>query len=94
VKDGVYNWKPENVGMAHLKCQEKCETLMKINTEKIVVANTSTTKKELKSYYDLAKKYGYKVYSIIVENRHKGVNVHDVPESTMVAMRDRFDIKL
>lgn len=89
-----YDWKPENVPLAHTKCQVKCENLMKINTPKIIVANTSTTVKEMQPYYDLAQKYGYKVFSIIVENRHNGINDHNVPEETIQKMRNRFDISL
>jgi predicted kinase len=89
-----YDWNPENVGPAHLKCQDKCENLMKVGCSRIIVANTSTTVKELKPYYDLAGKYGYKVFSIIVENRHGGVNEHNVPEETLKKMIERFDIKL
>ena len=92
--DGKYDWKSENVAFAHMKCQEKCEMLMKATCERIVVANTLTTLKELKPYYDLAEKYEYKVFSVIVENRHDGVNEHNVPEDTLKKMRERFDIKL
>jgi hypothetical protein len=48
----------------------------------------------MKSYYELAEKYGYTVYSLIAENRHNGVNVHDVPEDKLKAMKERFEIKL
>jgi hypothetical protein len=34
------------------------------------------------------------VFSIVVENRHNGVNEHNVPEETLKKMVDRFDIKL
>ena len=94
MKDGVYDWKPENVANAHKKCQEKCETMMKVGFKKIVVANTSTTADELQPYYNLAKTYGYTVFSIIVENRHNGVNIHNVPETTLTKMKNRFDVKL
>lgn len=94
MEDGIYNWKPENVSKAHEKCREKCEALMKAKTPKITVANTSTTAKEMKPYFDLAIAYGYAVFSIVVENRHKGVNTHNVPEVTLKNMRARFDIKL
>ena len=67
---------------------------MELKEPKIVVANTSTTVKELKPYYDLAEKYDYAVFSVIIENRHDGVNEHNVPEETLVNMRKRFDIKL
>ena len=67
---------------------------MENNTPKIVVANTNTTPREMKEYEAFAKIYGYKVYHIIVENRHGGQNIHDVPEETIEKMKKRFDIKL
>jgi len=92
--NGKYEWSPEKAGGAHLKCQAKCKTLMKSNIPLIIVANTSTTERELRPYYDLAKEFGYQVFSVIVENRHEGENSHDVPEETLKKMFDRFSIKL
>ena len=60
----------------------------------IVVSNTSTTEKEMQPYIDLAKKYDYKVTSLIVENRHGGKSIHSVPEETIEKMKQRFEIKL
>jgi hypothetical protein len=48
----------------------------------------------MKPYFELAEKHGYKVFSVIVENRHGGVNVHDCPEDKIELMRNRFEIKL
>jgi hypothetical protein len=48
----------------------------------------------MKPYFELATKYGYKVFSVIVENRHGGHNVHGVPEESLEKMRNRFDVKL
>ena len=92
--DGKYMWTQEKAGAAHVWCQSECERYMKWELSPAIVANTSTTVKELKPYYDLAEKYGYKIFSVIVENRHSGVNEHDVPEETLEKMRNRFDIKL
>ena len=94
MKDGEYKWTAERVGLAHTWCQKKCEGFMKEGYTPVVVANTSTTKKELKPYYDLAIGYGYKVFSVIVENRLNTVNVHNVPEETIINMKKRFDISL
>ena len=47
-----------------------------------------------KSLIDLAKKYDYKVFSIIVENRHGGVNEHGVPADKLEIMKNRFEVKL
>ena len=45
-------------------------------------------------YFLLAEQWGYQVTSLIVENRHGGVNEHGVPEDKLQAMKDRFEIKL
>lgn len=92
--NGKYEWTPEKTSMAHGKCQNKCRDLMRLQFPRIVVANTSTTERELKPYMDMAVEYGYRVFTIIVENRHGGVNEHNVPESTLEKMINRFSIKL
>lgn len=91
--NGEYKWKPENVKAAHEWCQSEVEFLMKYE-HTVVVSNTFTQEWEMQAYYDLAKKYGYKVNSIVVENRHGGVNEHNVPQETLDKMRERFEIKL
>jgi hypothetical protein len=48
----------------------------------------------MEDYFKLAEKYGYKVVSLIVENRHGGKNVHGVPEDKLEIMKNRFEIKL
>jgi len=83
-RNGVYNWKPETIGASHDWCQRKCRRFMKKQVERIVVANTSTTERELKPYMDLARQFGYMVYSVIVENRASTKSVHDVPEETII----------
>ena len=67
---------------------------MKNEISRIVVANTFTQEWEMKTYYEMAERYKYRVHSVIVENRHDGVNEHDVPEETLVKMRNRFEVKL
>ena len=61
---------------------------------KIVVSNTFTQEWEMSPYFEMAERYGYRVHSIIVENRHGGVNEHNVPEEKIQQMKDRFDISL
>jgi len=43
---------------------------------------------------DLARQFGYMVYTVIVENRHGSVSVHGVPEATLDKMKARFSVKL
>jgi hypothetical protein len=60
----------------------------------ICVSNTFTQEWEMEPYFELAKKYGYRVSSVIVENRHAGVNAHGVPADKLEQMKNRFEIKL
>lgn len=90
----VYDWKPENVAAAHRYCQEMCRRSMEEGDLQVIISNTFTTAKELEPYLAMAVEFGYGVTSLIVENRHGGVNVHDVPQATLDKMRNRFTIKL
>ena len=60
----------------------------------IVVSNTFTQQWEMDAYFGLANQYGYRVHTIIVENRHDGDNIHNVPEEKIKQMANRFEIQL
>jgi predicted kinase len=94
LEDGSYNFEASKLGVAHIKCQSRVERAMRINVSKIIVHNTSTTPQEMEPYYDMAKNSGYMVVSLIVENRHGSTSVHNVPEDTLLKMRNRFDVQL
>jgi predicted kinase len=99
MEDGVYKWDPTMIKNAHNYCQGQTQAWMKtdsdqIDTSKIVVSNTFTQEWEMEPYFKLAEQYGYKVFTIVVENRHGGVNQHGVPDEVITKMRDRFEIKL
>jgi len=91
---GEYKFDPTKLKEAHAWCQNAVKVWMVNNTEKVVVSNTFTQEWEMQPYFDLAEKYGYRVYSLIVENRHEGVNSHGVPEEKLVQMKNRFEVKL
>jgi len=99
-KEGNYNFDPSKLKDAHAWCKNEVETRMKdhqINQQyypEIAVSNTFTQEWEMKDYYELAEKYGYKVVSLIVENRHGGKNVHGVSDDKLEIMKNRFEIKL
>jgi predicted kinase len=90
---GDYKFDGTKLKQAHQWCKSRVEELMDAK-ESVAVANTFTREWEMQDYYDLAAKYGYRVFSIIVENRHNGTNLHDVSEEHVQKMRDRFEIKL
>ena len=92
--DGEYKFDVTKLKGAHEWCQNKVKTDMMVGREKIVVSNTFTQEWEMEPYFKLAKEYGYKTFSIVVENRHGGTNEHGVPEDKLEQMRNRFSIKL
>ena len=94
MNNGEYQFDATKLGDAHESCRRKCKLLMTIGVEKIAVSNTSTTKKEFAPYVDMAKEHGYTVFFIIVENRHNGQDVHNVPSEVKDAMRKRFTVSL
>jgi predicted kinase len=92
--DGNYNFDTTKLREAHEWCQGVVDSYMRNDIEKIIVSNTFTTEKEIKPYIELAKKYGYRVTTAIIENRHGNKSVHNVPDETMDKMKKRFQIKL
>lgn len=98
-ENGEYNFDGSKLKEAHQWCQDSVANAMVLNhttgeNETIVVSNTFTQEWEMKPYMDMAKNWGYRVFSIIVENRHVGVNQHGVPDEKLQQMNDRFEIKL
>ena len=97
---GEYNFGITKIKEAHKFCKDTVETYMKdslVNDQfyrEIAVSNTFTQEWEMEPYIELAKQYGYQVTSLIVENRHGGVNEHNVPEDKIEIMKNRFEIKL
>ena len=89
-----YNFVAADLPKAHKWCQTRVENLMYDGIETIVVANTFTKEWEMHSYYELAKANGYRVHSVIVENRHGSKNIHGVPAEKLEQMKNRFEIKL
>lgn len=93
-RKGNYNWRPETIGPSHKWCQRKCKRFLERNIEKVVVANTNIVERDLNVYFRMGMEHGYRVHSIVVENRHGGSSIHDVPEETMKKFKDNFSIKL
>jgi len=99
--DGGYKFDGAKLKEAHEWCRLGVQTAMEENIQtngqyypEIIVSNTFTRELEMQAYVDLAKEFGYTVVSLIVENRHGGINQHGVPEEKVQEMRDRFEVKL
>jgi len=93
-KDGEYEFDATYLPSAHEACRWRTEDAMKKLVPKICVANTFTQEWEMKEYFVLAKKYGYRTFTIVVENRVGSQNIHGVPDNVLQKQRERFSIKL
>lgn len=75
-------------------CEEKVEHYLQCKIGSVVVHNTFTREWELEPYMDLAETYGYRVTTLVVENRHGSVNTHGVPSEVIDNMKERFEVQL
>lgn len=89
-----YKFDITQIKEAHEWCKNSIKGAMRSGEKKVVVSNTFTQEWEMEPYINMAKDYGYKVFTLVVENRHGGKNIHDVPEEIIDKMKDRFDISL
>ena len=94
MQNGTYEFDGSKLKNAHEWCRDMVYMDMLKEVPVIAVSNTFTQEWEMVTYYNLAKEHGYRVFSLIVENRHDGKNSHGVPEDKLQAMKDRFEVKL
>lgn len=91
--NGEYVFDASKLGYAHQYCQDWTKQYLK-DGHSVAVSNTSTTEKEVAVYQQIAELTGSKFVSIIVENRHEGQNIHNVPSEKIRQMKNRFSVKL
>ena len=100
-ESGEYLFNGADIKKAHQWCQSQVELAMiqnhitdGLDSSDIIVSNTFTQEWEIEPYYKLAGSYGYRVFSLIVENRHGGENIHGARADKIQIMKDRFEVKL
>lgn len=93
MQGGDYIFDQKDIKEAHYQCQENANTAMGCGLP-VAVANTFTEEWEMEPYREMAKYWGYLVFTIVCENYHNGVNIHNVPPSVIERMRERFTVKL
>lgn len=94
-RDGKYNFDGSKLPEAHKWCRESVDAEMTLGIVDVIgVANTFTTEWEMKPYFDLAEDHGWRIATVIVENRHGSVNVHEVPDEAIDRMKARFVVQL
>lgn len=93
MQDGEYKFDGTKIKLAHEWCQDRVRKIMEYGMS-VAVANTFTQEWEMEPYLEMAEEFGYRVNSLIVENRHGNESVHGVPAQAMDIMEKRFEIKL
>ena len=88
--NGEYKFDYTKLKQAHDLCRHSTEAAMSIGHERVIVSNTFTTEEQMHPYLDLAKDYGYRVVSLVIENRHGNKSIHDVPEESLIAMESKL----
>ena len=84
---GKYAFDPKMLWRAHEWCQDNVRSWMVLGSN-VIVSNTNIRPRDRKAYFDMAKKYGYKVVYIHLETQFQ--NQHDVPEEEVKMMRDNY----
>jgi predicted ABC-type ATPase len=90
-QDGTYNFDATKLHLAHKLCFANFAE--NIHTG-CVVSNTFTKESELRPYIDACKQADVLYTVIIVENRHGNESVHNVPQTVVENMKNRFDVSL
>lgn len=85
--DDKYNFDITHIGLAHKWCQDMTDTYL-TQGYNVVCSNTFTTKKELKSYFEIGEKHEIVPNVIVCQNEFE--NIHSVPEETLKKMKERF----
>lgn len=93
-EDGVYKFHPSKLNMCHEKAFNLFSMSIIDGVDLIIVSNVGAKWDHCSKYFDLAKSKGYKVTSIIVENRNDTKNLHDVDLTKVEQVAKSFEIKL
>lgn len=86
-KNGVYQFNPKKLGLAHKWCQTKFIEAMK-NGFPVCVSNTSLTPKEREVYFTQATAHDYEIHVHYCTGGFQ--NVHGVPEEKVEKMKNKL----
>ena len=91
-RDGNYKFDGSKIVENHAKCLNAVDFNMNDDSgyEIIIVHNTFTEELHMNPYFDLAAKHGWRVHTIIVENRHGSASTHDVPQHSVDKMKKQL----
>lgn len=89
-KDGVYNFDVTKLSEAHSECKANFNASIDAEFPVIIVANTNTNDWEYAYYTNIAKENGYKIFHIVIENRHGSKDIHGVPDGVKERQKENL----
>lgn len=95
-ENGVYNFCPSDLPLAHRSCLEKCRLEMEAGRS-VVIHNTFTQRWEMEIYFQLAREFGHRVTVLSVfdggltDEQLCDRNTHGVPLDAIQRMRMRYE---
>ena len=87
MQDGVYNWNPAKLHIAHRNCAARVDAAL-ANNFSSTVANTSLRVRDVRTYAKIAKKYGAAI--TVVNMRTQYENTHGVSAEKVAEMQKNF----
>lgn len=87
--NGVYKFDARGIKHAHEWCRSSVRHELEKGERDIAVSNTFTQRWEYQPYIELADEAGYDVQ--VIECHGNWKNIHNVPESVLSAMRNRWE---
>ena len=93
-EDGIYVWSTSKIKAAVKDTNERLYKALVKKVELIVISNVNARANDFSTYIEIGNLHGYKVSSIIVENRAETKSIHNVEDETMQRMSENFQIKL
>lgn len=82
------------LGLAHEWCRSQVVDALERGEPVVIVSNTGVQAWEIEVYRKVAKAAGARFSTVIVEGRHGGESIHDVPMATIARMHRDFDVVL
>ena len=88
-KTGEYNFNPAELSDAHEDCNARVRGAMMSNVETICVCNTFSQAWEAAPYFKLCGDYRYT--PVVIECQSEWGNIHNVPQESIDAMKERWE---
>ena len=91
--NGSYKFEPTGIGLAIAACKAKFKEAVDSGERRIAVANMFSRHEDAAFYIDVAKRNGYKVFQMVVENVNGTTSIHGVKDEDIERQRKKFEVR-